>query len=334
MMQCLFYKTLDDIKVRCQLCPHNCTIPNEELGTCGVRYNDSGKLVCHTSVSGLHTDPIEKKPLYHFYPGKQILSVGTYGCNLQCSFCQNHSISQYCAPKNKKPHLYNPVDIINRAINQNNCIGIAFTYNEPTVWVEYMLEIAKLAKQNSLANAMVTNGYINPKPLDMILEFIDAFNIDLKGFSDKFYKKFTGGKLSPVLNTLKTIAKSGKHIEITYLVIPGLNDDETDFKKMAEWIASELGPSIPLHINRYYPAYKMTKESTPIETLLELREIASQHLHHIFIGNVILGKGESNTRCENCGNEIVLRTQYSVKVVGVNNEGLCKNCGKAIPWKH
>ncbi|MFO8021140.1 MAG: AmmeMemoRadiSam system radical SAM enzyme, partial [Perlabentimonas sp.] len=254
MMQCLFYKTLDDIKVRCQLCPHNCTIPNEELGTCGVRYNDSGKLVCHTSVSGLHTDPIEKKPLYHFYPGKQILSVGTYGCNLQCSFCQNHSISQYCAPKNKKPHLYNPVDIINRAFNQNNCIGIAFTYNEPTVWVEYMLEIAKLAKQNSLANAMVTNGYINPKPLDMILEFIDAFNIDLKGFSDKFYKEFTGGKLSPVLNTLKTIAKSGKHIEITYLVIPGLNDDETDFKKMAEWIASELGPSIPLHINRYYPA--------------------------------------------------------------------------------
>jgi len=187
-MQCLFHKTVDDKKIRCQLCPHNCTIHNEKFSTCGVRYNDEGKLVGHTSVYGLHKDPIEKQPLYHFYPGTKTLSVGTYGCNLQCSFCQNHSISQFCASKSKEPRLYSHINIVNQALIQNNCIGIAFTYNKPTVWVEYMLKIAILAKQNRLANAMVSNGYINPKPLEVTLEYIDAFNIDLKGFSNEFYK--------------------------------------------------------------------------------------------------------------------------------------------------
>ncbi|MFP4557774.1 MAG: radical SAM protein, partial [Bacteroidales bacterium] len=184
MTQCLFYKTLDDKKIRCQLCPHSCTIHNRMYGKCGVRYNDCGKLVSLTSISGLSIDPIEKKPLYHFYPGTQILSIGTYGCNLSCAFCQNHGISQVCNQIYKEPYLLNPLDIVDKALANKNCCGIAYTYNEPTVWIEYMLEIAKSAKDKNLANAMVSNGYINPSPLEMLLEYIDAFNIDLKAFSN------------------------------------------------------------------------------------------------------------------------------------------------------
>lgn len=273
-------------QIRCDICPHNCALKPGQTGICGVRTNIDGQLHVPENLSAIAVDPIEKKPLYHFFPGKKILSIGGYGCNLHCKFCQNYNISQE-VPSSPNPGAHHtPDEIVRMAQQTPNNIGVAYTYNEPTVFYEFMLETAELVHRVGMRNVMVSNGFINQKPLENLLPHIDAFNIDLKAFSDEFYKKLTGARLQPVLQTLKTIKQASRHLEVTFLVIPGLNDDETQAQQMFQWIATNLGPDTPLHISRYFPMYKLQVPATPIKTLNTLQAIALKYLKYCYLGNV------------------------------------------------
>ncbi len=327
MQEAQFYTKLDNNKVLCKLCPWNCELVSGQTGICKVRTNENGSLITsvYNKVSALGTDPIEKKPLYHFYPGKNILSIGEVGCNLHCNFCQNHTISQCYANKFTGFHNITSEKIVNEALKTWNNIGIAYTYNEPITFYEFMLDTAKLAHKSELKNVVVSNGYINAEPLKKLIPFIDAFNIDLKAFNNEFYRKQTKGKLQPVLNSLKTIAKSNSHLEITNLVIPGLNDDETEFEKMIIWIASELGKQTPLHLSRYFPRYKMDQPPTSISKLETLYDIAKQHLQNVYLGNVSDEK-RSSTFCADCGELLIERNGYQTKIKNLDDKGNCEKC--------
>lgn len=327
MQEALFYTKLESNEVRCELCPWNCELSLGQTGICKVRSNENGELITsvYNKVATLGTDPIEKKPLYHFYPGKNILSIGEVGCNLQCSFCQNHRISQCHASEFQGFHDITSKKIVKEASKTWKNIGIAYTYNEPLTFYEFLIDTAKLVHKKGLKNVVISNGFINEEPLKHLLPLIDAFNIDLKAFSDEFYKAHTKGNLSPVLQTLKTIAKSQTHLEITNLVIPGLNDDEKEFTEMVKWIALELGDHTPLHLSRYFPQHKMTYPSTPIETLKNLYQIAKKHLQHVYLGNVS-DKKRSSTYCYNCGEMLIERNRYQINFSQLNQNGTCQKC--------
>jgi len=328
-MESQFYIKTDSGGVECQLCPHNCKIRNERVGICSTRLNRNGKLESTQwgVLASSSLDPIEKKPLYHFHPGKMIYSIGGYGCNLKCIFCQNCEISQYVPQNIERVRLIYPKDLVTKAKIYLNNIGIAFTYNEPTIAFEYMYETANLAKHDGLKNVVVSNGFINPNPLSALLDVIDAFNIDLKAFSDDFYKKYTGGRLNPVLETLKAIRKSGKHLEVTFLVIPKLNDNEDEVKAMFDWIANELGEQTVLHLSRYHPAYLLNNPPTPTETLLNFYHLAKEKLQYVYLGNIIIPEVGYNTSCPKCGNIAVKRVGFNASVVGVDEHGNCSKCG-------
>ncbi|MCY1721335.1 AmmeMemoRadiSam system radical SAM enzyme [Prolixibacteraceae bacterium Z1-6] len=328
MKEALFYTKLKENRVKCELCPWNCILNIDQTGNCKVRTNQNGRLITevYNKVAALGSDPIEKKPLYHFYPGTSILSIGEVGCNLHCSFCQNHRISQCEAKQFSGFHNIASDQIITEALKTWNNIGIAYTYNEPFTFYEFMLETAEKAKAANLKNVVVSNGYINTEPLQHLIPFIDAFNIDLKAFSEEFYQKHTKGKLQPVLETLKTIAQSQTHLEITNLVIPGLNDNKPEFENMVKWVASELGEKTPLHLSRYYPQFKMTISPTPIETLTSFYNIAKQHLQHVYLGNVS-DVERSSTFCSSCGEVLVTRNRYNTELNRLTTNGNCTNCG-------
>ena len=330
MHEALFYTKLENQTVQCDLCPWNCILKPAQTGNCKVRSNESGKLVTHVynKVAAFGIDPIEKKPLYHFHPGKNILSIGEVGCNLHCSFCQNHHISQCFASEFKGFQETTSAQLVAKALKVPRNIGIAYTYNEPFTFYEFMLETAKLAHENGLKNVVVSNGYINPEPLKHLVPFIDAFNIDLKAFTDEFYRKQTKGKLAPVLETLKIIAKSQAHLEITNLVIPGLNDDETEFEKMVKWIASELGNNVPLHLSRYFPQYELNLTPTSINQLEILYNLAKQHLQHVYLGNVSDEK-RSSTYCAHCNKTLISRNHYNISIQNIDENGYCTNCGNS-----
>lgn len=291
MIEASFYEGLENQAVSCQLCPHFCQIKPDQVGICKVRKNVAGKLYSmnYGVVSAAALDPIEKKPLYDFYPGSHIFSIGSVGCNLKCVFCQNWQIATACdeAVRNADKNIP-PEAILDAALKlvPNGNIGVAYTYNEPTVWFEYMRDIAALVKENNLKNVMVSNGFINPDPLNVLLELIDAFNIDLKGYSNDFYKRMTKSELDPVLRTLETIARNGNHLEIAYLVIPGENDDPKKFREITEWLKEHVGENATLHINRYFPNYKLQTPPTSLESLHELADIAKSLLPRVHIGNV------------------------------------------------
>jgi pyruvate formate lyase activating enzyme len=329
MQEALFYTKKENNQVKCELCPWFCELNPGQTGSCKVRENIGGTLVTHVynQVAALGVDPIEKKPLYHFFPGKNILSIGEVGCNLHCTYCQNHQISQCMATRFSGFHAATPGQIINKALSLQNNAGIAYTYNEPFTFYEFMCDIAELAHENGLKNVAVSNGYINPKPLQQALPLIDAFNIDLKAFDNEFYKKQTKGKLKPVLECLKIIAGSGNHLEITNLVIPGLNDDENEFEKMVKWIAAELGPQIPLHLSRYFPHYNLNAPPTPVMKLVQLHTIARQHLHFVYLGNVTDEK-RSSTSCSKCGTILIERHHYFTKIKQNGFDGTCQKCGE------
>ena len=280
--EALWYEKLDNNIVHCHLCPHNCKIAEGKSGICKVRQNNNGTLYSlnYKRATSIAMDPMEKKPLYHFHPGKYILSIGTYGCNFRCDFCQNHEISQ----NTLGGQTLDIDELIKICKDKPNCVGIAYTYNEPTIWYEFVLECAKKFKEADLANVLVTNGYINTEPLKELLPYIDAMNIDLKSMNDEFYKKICGGRLEPIKNTIKETIKNC-HVEITSLIIPTKNDSPDNMEQLSKWIAS-LNPDTPLHLSRYYPAYKMQIPPTDPMTLLELKDIALQHLKHVYIGNV------------------------------------------------
>ncbi|MBC8485439.1 MAG: AmmeMemoRadiSam system radical SAM enzyme [Bacteroidetes bacterium] len=318
-------------KVQCLLCPHKCIISEGKRGSCRVRKNENGQLISENygQVCSLHFDPIEKKPLYHFFPGKTIFSVGSVGCNLHCKFCQNWEISQTGVEEYPNLNYYTPEEIVNMAKERKDNFGIAYTYNEPAVWYEFMLDIAKPAKLQGLKNVIVTNGYINPEPLEELIPYMDAFSIDLKALSEDFYRKFTSSGLEPVLNTLKTIKKYGKHFEITNLVITDTNDNVKEFSRMVDWLTNELGKDTVLHISRYFPTYKMNKEATSVSKLRQLFEIASNKLNYVYIGNIRTGEGQ-NTFCHECNHLVINRVGYFTEASGLDNTGKCIHCGKQI----
>jgi pyruvate formate lyase activating enzyme len=331
MKEAFFYKKLEDKKVQCELCPNNCQINPGKHGTCRVRKNVDGTLFTENygKVCSISFDPIEKKPLYHFYPGKSILSIGSVGCNLHCRFCQNWNISQYSVSDSQILKDLHEDEAVLMAQKHPGNIGIAFTYNEPTIWYEYMFDMATAFHQNNMKNVVVSNGYINPYPLERLLPLIDAFNIDLKAYSEDFYKNLTNSALEPVKNTLKAIKKSGKLLEITNLVIPEYNDDKKLFHEMISWIAGELGKDTILHLSRYFPQYKMEAPPTPIQKLKELFDIARYKLPYVYLGNVSGTEG-TNTICPKCDKMVISRQGYSVSVSGLNKKGNCIYCGHHI----
>jgi len=331
MTQALFYEEIDNDKVQCHLCPHNCVLKLSERGKCSVRKNIDGKLVSenHGLCSSVQFDPIEKKPLYHFFPGSYILSIGSIGCNLSCNFCQNCEISQTSIDQYVSGQYYSPEDIIDMADDHPDNLGIAFTYNEPTVYFEYMKEIAVLSKKKALKNVMISNGFINHEPLQELMPYIDAFNIDLKSFTDSFYRKVTGGNLEPVKDSLIAIKEAGKHLEITNLLIPSKNDDLSKFKEMIIWIGENLGKDTVLHLSRYFPAYKSNIQKTPLGLLFNFCETAKQYLDYVYLGNVT-GSESQNTICSSCGKIVISRYGNFIQKNGIDSNGVCTHCSNKV----
>ncbi len=320
----------DEGSLRCLLCPHMCIISPGGKGICGVRINEGGTISLSTYgiISGYAVDPVEKKPLYHYYPGKDILSVGSFGCNFKCDFCQNYQISQYV--ERKGTYTLSPQELVNRALMVEGNIGIAYTYNEPLIWYEYLLDCARLAHEKGLKNVLVTNGYINSRPLDILLEVIDAFNIDLKAFDNDFYRRYTGGTLKPVLSTIEKVASAGKHLEITTLIMPGLNDSVNSMSTEAEWIATVAGSKVPLHISRYFPMYMRSDPATPAETIIRLHEIASRYLDFVYTGNMSHEQCGCDTVCPECRTTVIKRAGYRTILSALDGDGRCINCNEKI----
>lgn len=309
-------------RVQCKLCPHECLISVGGKGKCLIRQNHSGKLyqTAYAEPCSLSIDPIEKKPLYHFYPSRNILSVGTNGCNMSCHFCQNWQIS---TQETRRDGV--TADRLLKLSTDNNSIGIAYTYNEPIIWYEFVYDCAKVFREAGQKNVMVTNGQINEEPLAELLPFIDAMNIDLKGFTEEFYKN-EGGYLQTTLNTIKAAHKAGTHIELTNLVIPELNDNETTFEEMCRFIAG-ISKDIPLHLSRHFPQYKSEKDITSEKLLLNLKDIAGRHLNYVYIGNAQID-GASDTYCPECHAKIIERTGY--KTTCLTDDNICKNCSTSL----
>jgi pyruvate formate lyase activating enzyme len=335
LKEALFYKKLDNKVVQCQLCPRRCVIPPGARGFCGVRENRDGTLysLVYAKPVAIHIDPIEKKPLFHFLPGTSAFSIATAGCNLRCKFCQNWEISQ-AKPEEVRYEYLEPADLIKEVLVSGSAT-IAYTYTEPTIFYEYMLETAKLAKKQGIRNIMHSSGYINEEPLRQLAAYLDAANIDLKGFSDEYYAKLTEGTLEPVLRSLKILKEAGVHLEITNLILSGFNDDPDTIKKMCVWIKDNLGASVPLHFSRFFPMYKLASlNPTPLETLEKARKIALEcGLKYVYIGNVG-GHPAENTYCPKCGKIVIGRRGYFITE---NNliDGKCKFCGEKIEgtWK-
>jgi len=329
--EALYYTRLSGHRTECTLCPHNCIIQEDNRGICGVRINMGGTLFSESygRPVAINSDPVEKKPLYHFYPGNQILSIGTLGCNLKCGFCQNHEISQSLS-ENQFPETERSLgEIIQLAEIKQKNIGLAYTYNEPIVFYEYMTDLAFEMHKKGKKNVMVSNGFINPEPLSELLNLIDAFNIDLKAFDNEFYKNYTKSNLEPVLNTIKTIYESGKHLELTFLVIPGLNDGPEIFEKMIEWIVNETDNKTVLHISRYFPRYRMNHPPTPLKTIEGLIHQAKMKLDFVYSGNTV-EDFSSDTYCPVCKSLLLKRSGYYTENMGLDNHGNCLKCNEKV----
>lgn len=285
MKEALYYDRMPDGSVVCGLCPHGCRINPGASGVCLARANRGGVLesLAYGRLAAVHMDPIEKKPLYHFHPGSMILSVGTGGCNLKCTHCQNWELAR-SSPEDLSSSELSPQDALELARRMGS-IGIAYTYNEPLMNFEWALETSRLLASANMKNVFVTNGFINEKPWREILEYIDAANIDLKAFDDGFYKKICGARLAPVLRSIEIMMKAGRHVEVTYLVIPGQNDDPSEVEEAASWLAA-LDKKIPFHLSRHFPNYKSNAPPTPMAALEAAKAAARKHLERVYLGNV------------------------------------------------
>lgn len=289
MKLALYYDKAENSQVHCYLCPHNCIIKPGNTGVCRARKNISGELYSlnYGKITSIALDPIEKKPLNNFHPGSMILSVGTFGCNLKCSFCQNWTIAHESFDGSSNIYDVEPCQLVEKALElvTSGNIGIAYTYNEPSIWYEFVYDTARLAREKGLVNVLVTNGFISREPLEELLPYIDAMNIDVKAFTASFYKDVCRAALDDVKRTVEISA--GKcHVEVTNLIIPGLNDSMEEIEELAKWLAS-VSVEIPLHISRFFPRYKMTDVMpTPVETLIKAKEIAEGYLKYVYLGNV------------------------------------------------
>ena len=330
LKEALFWRPLGDNTIQCNLCPRNCVLKPGQTGFCRARKNIGGKLYSLTygQPVAIHVDPIEKKPLAHVYPGTKSFSIATAGCNLRCKFCQNWEISQM-DPQNVKTGYVAPEEIV-RMAKETGSKTIAFTYTEPTIFYEYMLDIAKLAKAEGVACVMHSAGYINEEPLRQISKYLTAANIDLKGFSDKYYAQFCQGDVQTVLNSLKILKEEGVWLEITNLLIPGANDSEEDITELSAWVKENLGPDTPIHFARFHPMYKLTNLSpTPLSSLTRAYKIAADiGLNYIYIGNTPEHIGE-NTYCPACKKLLVKRIGYRILENNIEN-GKCSFCAVTI----
>lgn len=318
-------------RVRCLLCPRTCLLVEGQPGYCGARSNESGQLMSQTygwPVS-MHTDPIEKKPLYHFLPGSRSFSLGAVGCNLGCRFCQNWEISK-AKPEQIQGEYWPPGEVV-RAARQAKCASISYTYNEPLIWGEFVMDVAKEARAYGMANVMVTAGYVNPTPRAEIFEYIDAANVDLKAFTEDFYMRMAKVHLQPVLDTLVYLRReTNVWIEITNLVIPGENDSVEELGRMSEWIAGKLGPDTPLHFSAFHPDYQLQDHPrTPPETLTRAREIAlAKGLRYVYTGNVNDPAGQT-TFCPQCQTALIARSWHAVTRIDLA-AGRCPKCAEEI----
>jgi pyruvate formate lyase activating enzyme len=332
-LEALLYEKLEDKKVRCNLCRHNCLIENAKRGICGVRENRDGVLntLVYGKLIARHIDPIEKKPLFHFLPGSLSYSIATAGCNFKCLFCQNADISQLPSEHNGliTGDKFTPEDIVSAA-KKGKCGSISYTYTEPTVFFEFALDTAKLAHEKGLKNVFVTNGYMSKEALDMIKPFLDAANVDLKAYNKDFYKKMCGARLENVKETLVEMKSAGIFVEVTTLLIPGLNDDKKELEQLAVFIAGSLGAETPWHISRFHPTYRMLdRPSTPLATLVAARKIGTDSgLKYVYTGNVPGEEGES-TFCYRCGRMLIERIGFYVKKNAVDKSA-CPHCGAHI----
>ncbi len=350
MKEALLYEKSRESAVLCGLCSHRCLIRPGVRGICGVRENREGvlfSLVNNRPVSAC-MDPIEKKPLYHFQPQSWSYSLGTVGCNFRCFWCQNYDISQWAHLQGAISRDENvsgqptpqefptvpgqdipPEEIVREAL-RNGCRSISYTYNEPTIFFEYALEIAHLARSAGLSNVFVTNGFMTGEMLDHFFPLLDAANVDMKGFRDRTYRRYAGARLQPVLDTLKKLKQQGVWLEVTTLVIPGINDDPAEAADMAGYIVNELGADTPWHLSRFFPAYKMKDVPlTPLATLHRFREIGLQAgIKYVYPGNV---PEKSNTFCHACGELLIMRSGFFSKTVRIASDGTCEACGATIP---
>lgn len=326
--EAMYYTKLEDNKVKCNLCPNLCVILSGKKGRCNVRLNKDGKLYAlnYNETSSISRDPIEKKPLYHFLPGTDILSFGTIGCNLSCEFCQNWHIAR-ADPDKYDYGLRNlpPEKAVKEAL-KSDYPSVAYTYNEPLIWYEWVLDTSKLMQKEGLKNVLVTNGFIEEEPLRNLLPYIDAANVDFKG-DPPFYKELCHvSHQEAVLRTLKIMREMKVHLEITNLLVTSKNDSDEQIQEMVDFIVENLGVDIPLHFSRYFPNYKLKLPATPIERLLRAREIALEAgINYVYLGNVRDAE-HSNTFCKNCGELLINRVGYFTKIVNLTEDGKCKNC--------
>ncbi|MFH1879027.1 MAG: AmmeMemoRadiSam system radical SAM enzyme [Candidatus Omnitrophota bacterium] len=318
-------------RIHCSLCAHNCVIEADGFGVCGMRQNINGTLYTYAygAITSNNIDPIEKKPLYHFLPGTYAYSVATIGCNFKCSFCQNWRISQASVKNGGSTGYKMPPCEITGSAFKNSCSSIAYTYTEPTVFFEYALDTAKLAREKKLRNIFVTNGYMTEEAIKLISPYLDAANVDLKFYKDESYRKICGGRLQPVLDSIRNLKKNGIWVEITTLIIPGENDSDEDLRGIARFIA-DTGKEIPWHISKYHPDYKYTHHiSTPAETLNRAYETGrSEGLKHVYMGNVY---ARNETLCPGCGKVLIDRADHTARIYPNRFEkGKCLNCNTHI----
>ena len=329
MKEALWWKKQKNSTVQCFLCPRNCVIADGKLGFCGVRQNKKGKLysLVYGKATGVQIDPIEKKPLYHFKPGSAAFSIGTVGCNLVCQHCQNWQTSQ-AKPEQFHAYEISPEEVVQKAKEQH-CKTIAYTYNEPTIFGEYVIDTAKLARKAGIKNVLITNGFTG-EALQDFCKHIDGVNVDLKAFDNEFYKKYSGAWLEPVLESIKTYHKKKIWIELTNLIIPTLNDDMEKIKEMIAWIQENLNSEIPLHFSAFYPSYKLEDlPPTSAATLMEARKLAMKMgMQYVYIGNVVT-TDEDNTYCPKCGELVIERVNFTILQNNIK-DGKCK-CGHKIP---
>lgn len=330
-----FYEKLPNKKIRCKLCPRECVIDDRERGYCGVRENQNGAYytLVHSRPCSIHVDPVEKKPLFHFYPGTLAFSMATAGCNVNCKFCQNWEISQV-RPEQVRSAEVSP-DQLARLARDNGCVSIAYTYSEPVVFYEYVYDTAAAGNALGIKSLVISNGYIQQEPLRKLCSQVAGIKVDLKAFSEKFYREVVNGELKPVLESLVTIRKQKTWLEIVYLVVPTLNDSDQEFRGLCQWIRRELGSDVPIHFTRFHPEYLLKNlPPTPLKSLERAKRIAdAEGLNYAYIGNVP-GHPAENTYCPGCKEVVIQRTGFTIRKMSLK-KGACAKCGTPVAgrWK-